>query len=865
MKLSFDWLGDYVDLTGISPQELAEKLTMGAFEVEEVTVFGPDLVGPIVVGEIMEIHPHPNADKIRLTKTRIKDGEEPLDIVCGAQNIEVGMRVPVALPGAKVINRKDGTALAIKASAIRGVHSNGMLCSPPELGIDMGEGTSEGILVLNANGKTPALGEDIKTVLGLKTDYILHVEPRSNRGDALSVQGLAREVAALFNRPLKSPTWSEAELIEKSTAAQPVIWLEDNSSSAEQADCPFFSLQAIDNIKIGPAPSFIARRLEAMGVRPVNNVVDITNYVMHELGQPLHAYDRAKLQHPAMGVRRARAGEKLVTLDGRERLLNEEMLVIVDGDSSAAAGGQVQIVGVAGVMGGKDSEVSDSTTTLLLEAACFSQAVVRRGSRLLGLSSDASLRFERGVDAASVLNASRRAAYLIGKYCTTSGLQASTLAVDGSDKVEPVKVALRSSQIKRLLGIHVDDAAVKSLLTPLGFFVEGAGENLSVAVPSFRQSDVKREADLIEEICRLNGYDKIPSTMPSATFALVAPDNTLNLVRSTLAAQGLSEAWLSSLVPADNPGQCPDRLVSVLNPLSKDHQAMRQNLAPGLLQAAAYNQDRGAKSVWLFESGRVYLKNEAFTSANTGVKETLRVGGIICGEKFKAIAGGQKTNMPVDYFLAKGLVENIFESLGIDLSRIQFINCEANAAVTHYFPWLHPYRCALVSLNRPARPVKPSADSVQVAIPSPWDSNINLGYIGQVHPKTRDQLGLRQDAFMFELDLEKIQNERKAKKFSEIATSPSIVRDLTADFDKNKKVASHQETTNLIAKKAGPHMRQIELVSIFESDKEPDKMSISYRLTFQHASETLTSEEIDRVMAGLRDSMTADLGASFRV
>jgi len=335
-------------------------------------------------------------------------------------------------------------------------------------------------------------------------------------------------------------------------------------------------------------------------------------------------------------------------------------------------------------------------------------------------------------------------------------------------------------------------------------------------------------------------------------------------VRSTLASQGLSEAWLSSLVPADNPGQCPDRLVSVLNPLSKDHQALRQSLAPGLLQAAAYNQDRGAKSVWLFESGRVYLKNESFSSSNTGVKETLRVAGIICGEKYKAIAAGQKANVPVDYFLAKGLVENIFSALGIDLNRIQFLNCSENAAVPHYFPWLHPYRCALVALNRPPKPVKPAPNSVQVEIPSPWDTNITLGYVGQVHPKTRDQLGLRQDAFMFELDLEKIKAERKPKKFGEIATSPSIVRDLTADFDKSKKFASHQETTNLIAKKAGPHMRQIDLVSIFESDKEPDKVSISYRLTFQHASETLTSEEIDRVMAGLRDSLTAELGASFR-
>ena len=453
MKLSFDWLGDFVDLSGISPHELAEKLTMGAFEVEEVTVFGADLVGPIVVGEIVEIHPHPNADKIRLTKTRIKEGDEPLEIVCGAQNIEVGQRVPVALPGAKVVNRKDGSALLIKASAIRGVHSNGMLCSPPELGMDLGEGAGEGILILNGNGKKPELGQDIQQLLGLTPDYILHVEPRSNRGDALSVQGLAREVAALFNRPLKTPVWSLDELTTAPTATGSfTIWRQEDKQTSNQADCPYFSLHEIGNVKIGPAPAFVSRRLEAIGMRSINNVVDITNYVMHELGQPLHAYDKAKLNHTAIGVRRARedGSEKITTLDGRERILTGEMLVIVDAPGIDSVAPQAEIIGVAGIMGGQNSEVSDSTTTLLLEAACFGQAVVRRGSRLLGLSSDASLRFERGVDVASVLNAGQRAAYLIGKYCTTSGAQAVTLSTSGSNQVAPNKITLRLPQIKRM-------------------------------------------------------------------------------------------------------------------------------------------------------------------------------------------------------------------------------------------------------------------------------------------------------------------------------------------------------------------------------------------------------------------------------
>jgi phenylalanyl-tRNA synthetase beta chain len=854
MKLSFDWLGDFVDLTGISPEQLAEKLTMGAFEVEEITVFGADLVGPVVVGEIMEIRQHPNADKIRVTKTRVKEGEEPLEIVCGAQNIEVGQIVPVALPGAKVINRKDGSALAIKASAIRGVHSNGMLCSPPEIGLDMGEGTSEGILILNGPNsplrEVPALGEDIPTLLGLKPDYILHVEPRSNRGDALSVQGLAREVAALFNRPLKNPAWSLDELGGAGGAGFKV-WLETGKQTSNQDDCPFFTLQTIPNVKIAPAPAFITKRLEAIGLRPVNNVVDITNYVMHELGQPLHAYDKDRIKHGAIGVRRAAedGSEKITTIDGRERSLTGEMLVIVDAGSLESRGEEATIIGVAGVMGGLDSEVSDNTTSLLLEAACFGQAVVRRASRLLGLSSDASLRFERGVDVASVLNAGKRAAYLISKYCTSAAPQMPALTTAGSADVAEISVELRLPQIKRILGIEVGEDKVKSLLTPLGFTVKNSSDQkLSVTVPSFRQTDVYREIDLIEEVCRLNGYDQIPATMPSATFAREAPSDTLSIVRSTLCAQGLSEAWLSSLVSGTTPGLVPDHQVSVLNPLSKDHEALRQSLAPGLLTAAAYNHDHGAKQVWLFEHGRAYLQDKN-SATGTGVNENNRVAGIVLGEKIKGEV--------VDYYFAKGLVENVFECLGIESRKYQFISPDQTLMAAH-LPWLHPYRSALVALNRPAKKSNEAAKSV-------WDSNIVLGYVGQIHPKYQDEVGLRQDAFIFELDLQKLSAERKPRKFSEISTAPSIVRDLTADFATANKPVTHQEILTVIGKKAGANIRQIELVSLFESDKEVGKRSLSYRLTFQHASETLTGEEIDKVMAAVRESLTSDLGAAFRL
>jgi phenylalanyl-tRNA synthetase beta chain len=849
MKLSFDWLSEFVDLSGLTALQVAEKLTMGAFEVEEVTIIGPDLEGPIVVGEIIEIHQHPNADKIRLTKTRIKEGEEPLDIVCGAQNIEVGQFIPVALPGAKVVNRHDGSALLIKASAIRGVKSNGMLCSPPELGIAKNlqdPGQDEGIWILNKNGNKPAIGSDVMPLLPTKADYILHVEPRSNRGDALSVMGLAREVAALFGRPLKKPDWSLEDL-NKTLGEQKQSSKFSKAVLENESDCPYITLRVIEGVKIAPSHPAIATRLEAIGMRTVNNVVDITNYVMHELGQPLHAYDATLLKSDNLAVRRAVDSESITTIDGKVRQLTGEMLAIADGDS---------IVGVAGVMGGKDSEISDQSTSLVLEAACFAPAVVRRGSRLLGLSSDASLRFERGIDPASVRHAAERAAYLIAKYCAHEGkVVVGPLIEAGSNKIEPGQLTLRSSQIKRILGLEISAERIKDLLTPLGFTVSGSGEAIAVSVPSFRKDDVKREIDLIEEVCRLNGYDAIVPSMPAATMAVARPDDSLDLAKNALTGMGLSEAWLSSLVPEDQAGVDKQLAVEVLNPLSKDHQLMRQSLVPGLINACGYNQDRGRKDVWLFEHGRVYFKDQQKDNKSTGVREDNHLAAVISGQRFKTV---NQTVPAVEYALAKGMVENLLSALNIDERKLAWRSLsesESNA-----LPWLHPYRSAVLSLNRPAKP-----NTNKEAGTSLFESNITLGYVGELHPRFADSKGLREKAFVFELDIDRLKKERKQKKFAGIATSPEIVRDITADFDATDKDVSYEQVSKLIWKVAGSNLRSSELVSVYKASEESKKFSMTCRLTFQHASETLTNEEIDKVLTTIRESLNRDLAASFRL
>lgn len=805
MRLSFDWLCDFVDLSGITPEEVAERLTASAFEVEEVRRVGPDVEGPLVVGEIVEINPHPNADKIRLTKVKIDSQLEPQEIVCGAPNIIVGQRVPVALPGARVINRHDGTALPIKVSKIRGVQSNGMLCSAAELGITAPD---DGILLLFGN---PDLGSDVKKLLNLYPDWIFHVEPRSNRGDALSVLGMAREVAAVCNRPLMAPGWQLPQDDNTSEAVQ--IHLEN------QAECPFFSMRLIQGVHVKPSSLHITRRLEAVGVRPVNNVVDVTNYVLHELGQPLHAYDLAKLRGPVMEVRRARKGERLVTIDGKNRELSEEVLVVADSQ---------KVVAVAGVMGGQETEVTEDTTFIALEAAAFQSLRVRRSGRLLGLSSDSSLRFERGVDVASVRQASDRAAFLLLQNC---GGYLGKITHQGNDAVRPVNIDLRLSRVKQLLDLDLKADQVEELLVPLGLDIAAKQSGVvTVSVPSFRQRDITREIDLVEEVCRRWGYDNIEAVMPKATAAPELPDDLQELCGQTMAACKLSEAWISSLVGAADLDAESDSLVKVLNPLSDEHQLLRQSLIPGLIRAVVYNQDRGAKDVWLYEIGRSYKRQGASDHKNPGVKEELLLSGILCGNA--ASSWQHDTAESADFYSAKGVVEALFKELSIDPSAVTF-NAASNTP-----GWFHPGRTAVIA-------------------GSAFDL---LGYVGEIHPATADAAGLRQRAYAFELNLEALRLVRQPRKFKEIYATPCVMRDLTVDVLPEIQYA---DVSNCILSSAGPQLTNIDLVSIFQLPEGQN--SLSYRLTFQHPEETLTAEQVEKSLVSVREALKHKVKASFRL
>lgn len=845
MKLSFDWLGDFVDLSGLSAQEVADKLTMHAFEVEEISVVGSAIEGQLLVGEIMEINPHPNADKIRITKIKLEEGGGTHEIVCGAWNIEVGHKIPVALPGAKVINRHDGTALHIKESKIRGVTSNGMLCSPPELGLS---GGGEGILILDPATR---VGLDAKELLGLRADYILHVEPRSNRGDALSVLGLAREVAAIFGRPLKKAEWIEEFAAMKAGEFNNSVQV----SIEDQSECPYFTIRTLGSIKIAPSDQLISRRLEAIGVKTINNVVDITNYVLHELGQPLHAYDFNQIAEGKLEVRRARDGETLQTIDQKERKLNPEALIIADGKGP---------VGVAGVMGGKASEVSDSSTEIALEAASFNSARVRRSSRVLGLSSDSSLRFERGVDTAQVASSSDRACYLLVKYC---GARLGQFSQAGSGQSPEKEVQLRIAELKRLCEIDMAVDSAAEMLEPLGFINQLSADDynagvLRVKVPSFRQKDVSREIDLIEEICRLYGYDKIPVSMPASTIAALPPDPLPGKVRTAMLASGLSEAWLSSLtsyddLPAGNSSNGSDTAIGVLNPLSPEHQVLRQSLIPGLVKTASYNQDRGNTNPYLFELGKIYkIDKRRFNKQLPEHKQTMTheeqmVSAIICGDAQLSqwMDSDKKEVNGIAYFHIKGIFENLCASLGISLESLRFRRGEDLPAL------FHPGRAASCFVD-----LSTLSDSSESKKKSSKPKELWLGYIGELHPAVQDANKLSGRIALMEVSLAALSQALHAARFEEIPNTPSTQRDLTVDLDN---AVSNQEVIECIQSLSIANLRQTELVSIFKLDDA--KQSLSYRLTFQDPAQTLTAEYIDTSMSKIREELSKQLQASFRL
>ncbi len=609
MKFTYNWLKQYVDFDW-TPQELAERLTFAGIEVEDVQSLGGNIPPQVVVAQILSSEKHPNADK--LSVCRVTDGSIERQIVCGAKNYKVGDKVPLALPGATM-----AAGFTIKESKLRGIVSQGMMCSAEELGLPKGE---DGLLILPADAP---LGKKFAEYLGAG-DTVFDIEVTPNRPDWLSVIGIAREVAALTGNPLRLP---EIRLTEDGGAVETLARVRVDAPEL----CPRYTARIICDVKIGPSPAWLRQILEKVGLRSINNVVDVTNYVLMECGHPLHAFDYNLLRSHQIIVRRAENGEQYEAIDGSRHELTAEMLVIADAERPVA---------LAGIMGGKNSEINDATTNVLLEAAYFSPPNIRRTSKQLGLASDSSYRFERGTDIEGLVWASQRAASLIQQLA--GGHVAQGMIDVLAKPIQRRRVNCRYAQVNRLLGIEVPAATVKKIFVSLGMSVSREdADSCEVEAPSFRV-DVEREADLIEEVCRIYGVEKIPATMLPATVQVSAFDaqwDSRQKVRRILTALGFHEAMNQTMVQEGN--------LKLQNPLTSEMSALRDSLVPGLMANVRTNVSRHEYDVKLFEIGRVFAADGT---------EKWKLALAATGRR---TPGDWERTEKVDYFDLKGALEEL--------------------------------------------------------------------------------------------------------------------------------------------------------------------------------------------------------------
>jgi phenylalanyl-tRNA synthetase beta chain len=781
MKFSGNWLREFVELPP-SINALAELLTMSGIEIEAIEKRGVDF-DRVVVAQIIESKPHPNAD--RLTVCVVDDGSgTKRQIVCGAKNYKVDDKVPLALPGAELTG-----GLKIRASKLRGVESEGMLCSAEELGV--AEDTA-GLLILSPEAKIGAPIRDL-----FSPDTILDVEITPNRGDLLSHFGLAREIAALTNKAVVA-----AAVTGGRSGAEDSGSYNHGVKISALRECPFYSARRIENVKVGPSPDWLRAKIESIGIRSINNVVDVSNFVMLELGQPTHAFDADKLSSE-INVRLAREDEKFLALDGKTYALTPENLVIADDERA---------VGIAGVMGGEESGVTESTRNVLLESAYFLPASIRRTARELNLPSDASYRFERGVDPGMILPASRRAAELI---CEVAGAtSAATIAVAGELPPDPPDVSLRYESLNQLSGTKIEPQAADAILTRFGLSKNDSRSRPSWKIPSYRR-DLQREVDLIEEIIRAHGIEKIPSADRSRFTPLSEADRNFDFetkLRRDLIALGLTEARTLSLIARSEVAKA-NGAIELRNPLSEDHVALRTSLIAGLLGAVARNIRAGAERIALFEIGNTF-------APPTGEQQR-KLAIALCGQVASAKDWRGAKKRQLDFFDLKGAL---------------------NAVGAFEF----------------RRSRQPSF----VLIAEIFYQTDRIGYGGQLSATT----SATAPVLVAEIDLARIALAKEdAKPFKEIDRYPEVTRDI-AMFVGPK--VTHAEILAAIASANEPLLEKVELFDLFmENDGKvaPEmKKSLAYSLTYRDKNRTLTSEEVSAVHARIRERLRNDVGAELR-
>ena len=789
MLVSYNWLKQYTNVED-NANALAEKITRGGIEVEGVEYLAEE-ISNVVVGYVVSKEKHLDAEKLNVCQVNVGE-EENLQIVCGAPNVDAGQYVIVAKVGAKL------PGIKIKKAKLRGVESQGMICSLAELGLSKSvvpKNYQEGIYVFETEQE---LGSDVVEVLGLN-DYILDLSITPNRADALSMRGLTYELGALYNNKVN---FNDVEKEENYEATSLQVAVESDS-------CRNYVGQIVKNVEVKSSPLWLQTRLMNSGIRPINNIVDITNYVLLEFGQPMHAFDK-DLVGDKIVVRDAKEGEVLETLDGEERKLQTTDLVITDGTRAIALGG---------VMGGKNTEVSEETKNIILESAYFNPTSVRRTSAAHGLRSDSSARFEKGIDPNMQKAALARAVELILELCPNAVVESSVGVVN---KVDEKVVEITTSYINNYLGIILSTEEIVAILEGLSFKVEASGEDLVVKVPT-RRPDISIKQDLVEEVIRIYGYDNLASTLPkfskTTKGGLTYSQRMVRDLPGLYASLGFNDTINYSLVSEEEATQYTledHHKVRLLMPMTETHSTLRQSLIPGLLNTVQYNVARKQKDLKLLEIGRVFFGSG---DDNIQPKETVYLSAVLTGEERST--KWLKESSTLDFFAAKGYLEVVFERLGLE-EKVTYKKSTLEG--------MHPGRFAEVYLGEK-----------------------RIGFIGEVHPQVADKLGLN-TTYVFEINLDEVISEGKVKpKYEEVTKYPEITRDIAMLVDVKDE---YQNIYNVVESVNSKLITKVELFDLYVgAELLVGKKSLALTITYSDKQKTLTDEEVtavhDKVLAAL--------------
>ncbi|GAB4269864.1 MAG: phenylalanine--tRNA ligase subunit beta [Candidatus Rifleibacteriota bacterium] len=792
MKILLSWLKDYIDLNQ-TPEKIADALNMAGLEVESIIQPGKNLEN-VVVGQIISIDPHPDADKLSLCKVNVDRGA-PLQIVCGATNMKPGDKVPVAMLGAKL-----PSGFEISKAKIRGVESFGMMCSRKELGIS---DDHTGLYILPKNA---TVGDDIVKALGMD-DVIFEISITPNRGDALSHLGIARELSAIFNLPLHREPLSDDD-------GEGFVKDEISVEILDDQLCPRYGARVVKNVKVGPSPAWMKERLEKIGIRSINNVVDITNYIMLDIGHPMHAFDLSKIKGRKIIVRSARNDEKMKTLDEVERNLDASMLVIADAEEPIA---------LAGVMGGLESSVTEDTTDILLEAASFQPVSIRKTAKKLSMMSESSYRFERGTNIDNVPIALNEAAKLLRKIAGGTPLKGICDAYPKQEILKQVRV--RTRRVNKILGINLSASQIETYLLRLKLDTRKDGEDIIVSVPPYRH-DIEMEADLIEEVARMYGYNNIPETLPAITSVLKLPTPLQKLeerLKKHLVSLGFNQILTYSFIPANIDDSFREKKpLAIRNPLSEDQATMRTSLKWGMFDALRRNILNDEFNLKLFEMGRVFHRVSGGISEEHS-RLSLGFSGLVNPTNWK------NSSEQFDIFIIKGIVQNIGQLFGY---KFKFI----------------PGSC---SLFHPTMQMEVACDKTPV------------GAFGQIHPKFLDNKKMPKNIFIVELDLGKLaEKNAPIARMIPIPELPAIRRDLALLVPKT---AAHRDIMKIIFDEGRNLLEECHLFDVYQGKGiDPGCSSMAYSLTFRDPKKTLTDIEIQPIIDKIIERLGKELQIKLR-